>query len=297
MHAHVLGGAPLGPMLRPMTAPAARYERLVRQAQARRPDPGALGRRCTAPTVHCGRFRSARRHRRPLTPQPFRIGSVTKTFTAVLVHAVPRRRPARPRRPARQAPRRARRTATLTDPPAAVAHRRPAARAVRRRLGHPASRPDAERPARRPRPGRAGAAARPPVPLLEPRRSRCSASWSAGCAAAPGREVLDRADPAPAGPGRDHRRARPAEAATGYLVDAYSDHARPEPPLDFRAVGPAAQLWSTAADMARWAAFLADPAAVDPGGAVLARRHAGRDALAAHRHRRDSAGRPASASG
>jgi CubicO group peptidase (beta-lactamase class C family) len=50
---------------------------------------------------------------------------------------------------------------------------------------------------------------------------------------------------------------RPATAATGYLVDAYSDHARPEPATDFGAVGPAAQIWSTAADMARWAAFLA----------------------------------------
>ncbi|QOC95207.1 serine hydrolase domain-containing protein [Micromonospora craniellae] len=59
-------------------------------------------------------------------------------------------------------------------------------------------------------------------------------------------------------------------AATGFLVDAYSDEARPEPPTDFGAVGPAAQLWSTAGDMARWAAFLADPAALDPTGAVLA---------------------------
>lgn len=59
-------------------------------------------------------------------------------------------------------------------------------------------------------------------------------------------------------------------AATGFLVDAYSDEARPEPPTDFGAVGPAAQLWSTASDMARWAAFLADPAALDPAGAVLA---------------------------
>ncbi|GAA2192024.1 serine hydrolase domain-containing protein [Micromonospora lupini] len=59
-------------------------------------------------------------------------------------------------------------------------------------------------------------------------------------------------------------------AATGYLIDAYSDEAHPEPPTDFGAVGPAAQLWSTATDMARWAAFLADPAALDPAGAVLA---------------------------
>ncbi|MFF5176067.1 serine hydrolase domain-containing protein [Micromonospora sp. NPDC000089] len=60
------------------------------------------------------------------------------------------------------------------------------------------------------------------------------------------------------------------EAATGFLVDAYSDEAHPEPPTDFGAVAPAAQLWSTATDMARWAAFLADPAALDPDGAVLA---------------------------
>lgn len=59
-------------------------------------------------------------------------------------------------------------------------------------------------------------------------------------------------------------------AAVGYLVDAYSDHARPEPSTDFGAVGPAAQLWATASDLARWAAFLADPSAVDPGGSVLA---------------------------
>lgn len=64
--------------------------------------------------------------------------------------------------------------------------------------------------------------------------------------------------------------ARPGpQAAVGYLVDAYSDYARPEPAIDLGALGPAAQLWSTPTDMARWAAFLADPAAVDPAGAVL----------------------------
>ncbi|MEU1847371.1 serine hydrolase domain-containing protein [Micromonospora sediminicola] len=65
--------------------------------------------------------------------------------------------------------------------------------------------------------------------------------------------------------------ARPGKrAATGFLVDEYSDEAHPEPPTDFGAVAPAAQLWSTAPDMARWAAFLADPRALDPAGAVLA---------------------------
>jgi CubicO group peptidase (beta-lactamase class C family) len=64
--------------------------------------------------------------------------------------------------------------------------------------------------------------------------------------------------------------APPPQAAVGYLVDAYSDAARPEPPVDLRGVGPAAQLWSTARDMATWAAFLAHPEAADPAGKVLA---------------------------
>ena len=64
--------------------------------------------------------------------------------------------------------------------------------------------------------------------------------------------------------------AAPPAAAVGYLVDAYSDAARPEPPLDLGGVAPAAQLWSTAGDLARWVSFLAAPATADPGGTVLA---------------------------
>lgn len=58
-------------------------------------------------------------------------------------------------------------------------------------------------------------------------------------------------------------------AAVGYLVDAYSDHVQPEPATDLGGVAPAGQLWTTAADLARWAAFLADPSTVDPEGRVL----------------------------
>ncbi|WP_163507616.1 serine hydrolase domain-containing protein [Fodinicola acaciae] len=47
--------------------------------------------------------------------------------------------------------------------------------------------------------------------------------------------------------------------AQGYLVDVFSDRVRPEPHVNFGGVNPAAQLWSTAADMATWAAFLAMP--------------------------------------
>ena len=57
--------------------------------------------------------------------------------------------------------------------------------------------------------------------------------------------------------------------AQGFLVDPYSDHARPEPSTDFGVFGPAAQLWSTASDMTQWGAFLADPASIDPDGTVL----------------------------
>ena len=60
------------------------------------------------------------------------------------------------------------------------------------------------------------------------------------------------------------------DAAVGYLVDAYSDAAHPEPRIDCGGAAPAAQLWSTATDMARWAAFLSSPEIVDPDGRVLA---------------------------
>ncbi|MFF5085199.1 serine hydrolase domain-containing protein [Actinoplanes sp. NPDC000266] len=62
----------------------------------------------------------------------------------------------------------------------------------------------------------------------------------------------------------------PAQAAVGFMVDAYSDAARPEPQTDLGGVGPAAQLWSTASDMATWASFLAHPELADPDGKVLA---------------------------
>jgi CubicO group peptidase (beta-lactamase class C family) len=57
-----------------------------------------------------------------------------------------------------------------------------------------------------------------------------------------------------------------APTATGYLVDPYADTVRREAVIEGRAVAPAADLWSTAEDLCRWAAFIADP---DP--AVLAR--------------------------
>ncbi|OZV76804.1 serine hydrolase [Micromonospora echinospora] len=48
--------------------------------------------------------------------------------------------------------------------------------------------------------------------------------------------------------------------ARGYVVHPWHDTLREEPRTDTGAMAPAGQLWSTAADLATWAAFLADPA-------------------------------------
>jgi CubicO group peptidase (beta-lactamase class C family) len=47
--------------------------------------------------------------------------------------------------------------------------------------------------------------------------------------------------------------------AQGYLSEPFADAVRPEPHPDSGAMAPAMELWSTATDLARWAAFLADP--------------------------------------
>lgn len=62
----------------------------------------------------------------------------------------------------------------------------------------------------------------------------------------------------------------PERATQGYLVEAYSDHARPESPMQTGGLAPAGQLWGTAGDLARWSAYLVDPRKLDPDGAVLA---------------------------
>lgn len=48
-------------------------------------------------------------------------------------------------------------------------------------------------------------------------------------------------------------------AATGYAVEPYWDGVRTEPNVDLQGAGPAGQLWSTAGDLARWGDFLAAP--------------------------------------
>ncbi|MFR9778322.1 serine hydrolase domain-containing protein [Micromonospora sp. MS34] len=47
--------------------------------------------------------------------------------------------------------------------------------------------------------------------------------------------------------------------ARGYVVHPWHETLREEPRTDTAAMAPAGQLWSTVADLSRWAAFLADP--------------------------------------
>jgi CubicO group peptidase (beta-lactamase class C family) len=49
------------------------------------------------------------------------------------------------------------------------------------------------------------------------------------------------------------------DAATGFFVHPHTDVAVAEQPIDARAVAPAMQMWSTVDDLGRWGAFLADP--------------------------------------
>ena len=50
-----------------------------------------------------------------------------------------------------------------------------------------------------------------------------------------------------------------APHANGYLVDAYREGVLSEPPVETASFVPAGQLWSTVRDLCRWAAFLAAP--------------------------------------
>jgi len=50
-----------------------------------------------------------------------------------------------------------------------------------------------------------------------------------------------------------------APAAKGYFVEPFQEVVRREPHPDLRAKRPAGQLWSTVGDLARWGSFLSDP--------------------------------------
>jgi len=61
---------------------------------------------------------------------------------------------------------------------------------------------------------------------------------------------------APLGLSRTTTRPQPPHA-TGFAVHPHADLLLPEPEHDAAAMGPAGQLWTTVADLGRWAAFLA----------------------------------------
>ncbi len=68
-----------------------------------------------------------------------------------------------------------------------------------------------------------------------------------------------------------------APVARGYFTDPYADRLLPEPLFPGDAFAPAAELWTTSADLARWATFWADPdeAVLRPGTvAEMAHLHA-----------------------
>jgi CubicO group peptidase (beta-lactamase class C family) len=68
---------------------------------------------------------------------------------------------------------------------------------------------------------------------------------------------------APLGMTRTTTRPQPPRAI-GFAVHPHADLLLPEPEHDAAAMAPAGQLWTTVADLARWAAFLAGPGTV-PG--------------------------------
>jgi CubicO group peptidase (beta-lactamase class C family) len=55
--------------------------------------------------------------------------------------------------------------------------------------------------------------------------------------------------------------ARQAPYAVGYFIDPYTSRAIEEPEFPGHAFAPAAELWSTTADLGRWASFVAEPPA------------------------------------
>ncbi len=60
--------------------------------------------------------------------------------------------------------------------------------------------------------------------------------------------------------GLDRTTCQPtAPVARGYFVDPYADRLRPEPLFPGHAFGPAADLWTTLTDLGRWAQFWVDP--------------------------------------
>ena len=199
----------------------------------------------------------------------FRIGSITKTFTAVLVLQCRDEGLLDLDDPIARAPRRA--GARRADhPPAAVAHRPGCSASRTATSGTPCDAPGRRRSCSPSSTGPSGCCRRPAVPLLQPGLALLGQLVGAAARRHLGRGA-GRADPRPARAGRRRRSTPGRRGAVGYLVDAYSDHARPEPPTDFGGGRPGRA--SSGAPRPTWPggprSWPTRPT-VDPAGAVLA---------------------------
>ena len=219
--------------------------------------PSVERRRSSGATSSSGSRRSAsrtsRRGRRRRADTQYRIGSITKTFTAVGILQLRDAGELSLDDPLTTLPPRER--ARADDRADARALVRPPARAAGRDLGDDAG--AAPRGAAR-RHRRRGAGARPGLAggTTRTSRSRCSARSSPARTAAPGRRRCRRASSTRSG----SRRTTPGAAdpaARGYFVEPYSDAVRLEPDPDLGGAGALGKLWSTTGDLARWGAFLA----------------------------------------
>ena len=221
--------------------------------------------------------RRARRCRRPADLQ-YRIGSITKTMTAVLVlqlrdeGLLDLNDPVGQYLPGIGYGDRTMRDAARPTPRACSPSRsgpwweRVAGRLVRR-----AARPAIDDRRRR--------SSRGPLPLQQPRPSRCSARSVARLRGGSWWDAVAAADP---GAARDDAHVVPARrrrTRQGYSVHHFAGTLTEEPAHDTGAMAPAGQVWSTVADLARYAAFL-----VGGHDGCAAARDARRDGHAAVGH-------------
>ena len=237
-----------------MSAPELR--RLVAAAQAEQRIPSVAAAVVRDGEIVCSDAVGIAEPGRDATPDDqYRIGSISKTFCAAAVHAAPRRGRARARRPAHRVRARerarARRSAGCSrTPPGSSASRR--ATSGRRSSRRRATSSSPSSPTSRTCSSRAAASTTRTSP------SRSSARSSAASPGSRTRSTSTSGSCARSGWG-GRPGARPRRCARGYFVDPYDERLRPESDMEPGATQSVGGLWSTVGDLARWAAFLADP--------------------------------------
>ena len=192
----------------------------------------------------------------PTADTQFRMGSITKTFTAVLVMQC--------------------RDDGLLDLDDRLDQHLPGtphgSLTIRRMLAHrsglqrepvgddlgAAGGAAARRAACRSRRGGGRAAAGQPPPLLQPRLRAARRGGRPRLRREPWEDALRTRVLEPLGMRRTTPRRTPPYA-NGYFTDPYADRLLAEPEFPGNAFAPAAELWSTVDDLTRWAAFIAEP--------------------------------------